>query len=401
VTGTIPQEEVEIDEEMASMIAKTLTPKKPSGAIEESVPVMEDEESSQVSAINEPTDEQLESELEKLQLEESGLKRRALLAQIGKQRDRNEAWIVGMQEPPKPILPPLGMPQPLLAPGIASMQDGGRSHMELNYRRVADPPFPVPRPLAPSAGITLPQLRSSRHYNDMVDRILDGGPAADLYGSTRPNQSEGKCLSPRDTVSSLDVVRGILWPHEFIHRTGQQSLKHDSLTLPELVAGVSKILLYAGIAQNEKEARTRHLRDLMYLARKYNWPAVRSLYGAVLDDLRKGLREWDDPIGNLEHEVLSPADLLVKGAGSGYKATSTVPGGSGGTKINICRKWNYEVCPRESEGKVCFYAHKCHSCYMYRHAQADHKASTCSSRLAYLKTKAAGEQGATSTASTE
>jgi hypothetical protein len=186
-------------------------------------------------------------------------------------------------------------------------------------------------------------------------------------------------------------------------------MKHDSLTLPELVAGVTKILLCTGVSAEEKEARIRHLRDLMYLARKYNWPAVRSLYGAVLDDLRKGLREWSDPIGNLESEVLSPADLIprtasaVSGVGMG-KSASGLAGRAGASagKMNICRKWNFEVCPMEAEGKVCYFAHKCHSCFMYRHVQENHKAITCPSRLAYLKTKAAAASpGAAAPASTE
>ena len=185
-------------------------------------------------------------------------------------------------------------------------------------------------------------------------------------------------------------------------------MKHDSLTLPELVAGVTKILLCTGISVEEKEARTRHLRDLMYLARKYNWPAVRSLYGAVLDDLRKGLREWGDPIGNLESEVLSPADLIPKSAagGGGGKPALGLPASLGasasGAKMNICRKWNFEVCPREAEGKVCYFIHKCHSCFMYRHVQENHKAFTCPARLAYLKTKAvAPSTGAAAPACTD
>jgi hypothetical protein len=246
----------------------------------------------------------------------------------------------------------------------------------------------------------MPQLRANQSYNDIVDRILDGGPAADVFADQRTSQAGGKLSSPQDSANAPDVVRGILWPHDFIHRTGQSGMKHDHLTLPELVAGVTKILLCNAVPQSEKDARLRHLRDLMYLARKYQWPAVRCLYGAVLDDVRKGLRSWEDPIGSLEGEMLSPTDLLSRSSGGGAGATPikqvATAGSPGPAKAQVCRKWNYEECPREQEGKVCYYAHKCHSCFMYRHVMADHKASTCPARLAYLKTKAAAGPVATS-----
>ena len=154
-----------------------------------------------------------------------------------------------------------------------------------------------------------------------------------------------------------------------------------------------KIHLLGGLAEAEKDARIRHLRDIMKLSKRYKWSAVRSLYGAVLDEIRRGLREWNETFTELEDEVMGPSDLLTaemkvsQAPNRAYGGTTGVP-----KKVEMCKKWNYETCPREAAGKVCYYPHKCHSCYTYRNIQVDHKATNCPARLAFLKTKAENQE---------
>jgi hypothetical protein len=100
------------------------------------------------------------------------------------------------------------------------------------------------------------------------------------------------------------------WPHShlslnFVSRPKQ----YEELSIPEFCAG------YAAILELEDEEtrsyRTKHLKNLMYLATQYNWKNVLNFHAACLLEIERGNSTWRSDFRDLQTTTLAGGSFLV------------------------------------------------------------------------------------------
>ena len=100
------------------------------------------------------------------------------------------------------------------------------------------------------------------------------------------------------------MVRPQLGPHSELNVAAcSKDITYDKLLLEEFVAGYAIILLSHSLPPKEKQAREEHLIYLMYLAMIYEWQAVSSYHGAVLE-IECGHTVWGDSFHHLDARIL-------------------------------------------------------------------------------------------------
>ena len=195
-------------------------------------------------------------------------------------------------------------------------------------------------PNATTDSHTLSDLRMLDSLNARVDNVMGSKATEDVAEGLLQNLGGKHALkSPRDH-SYRRVKVNTIWPHQFVHCSGDAQLKFDSLTIQEFVAGTTAIVNSNEISATEKSARLQHLRQLMHLVKTFTWESVRSLYVALLEDIQYGVRHWEQPqaLSELKDELLSPADLrnfanIQHSVNNQRKNSKTTP--------NPCQKFNY------------------------------------------------------------
>ena len=132
----------------------------------------------------------------------------------------------------------------------------------------------------------LDAMRASQQLTARVDSAMSADAGIlDLHYLTG-----GKLMkSPRD-APARKITRSVLWPNQFVTRMqgAAGAVKYDDLTMQELALGVLKVAQLSEVPENERKARLGHLETVMNLARYYTWPAVRNMYGVVLEDIQYG-----------------------------------------------------------------------------------------------------------------
>ena len=175
---------------------------------------------------------------------------------------------------------------------------------------------------------------------------------------------------PVPSITASAPVAGknsVLSPENFARRPGFAELPYNRLSIQEFVVGTMRIVLqHPELSEVERKARQQHLMELMILASTYNWPAVRSLYGAALKEIEKGHRNWNDNLQDLKEEMLRPMDVTS----ARTPATDREAG--------ICNAYNFTQggCPR---GAKCPYKHICEECFKTG-KEEKHKARACPER---------------------
>jgi len=179
--------------------------------------------------------------------------------------------------------------------------------------------------------------------------------------------SGGKSLkSPRDAPARR-VVNSVLWPNNFVTRSGASFVKYDELTLEEFTLGMIKVIRLPELPSAEMSARLAHLEYIMAAARIYQWPALRSLYATALEGVQYGDLTWDFSFTDLKERELHHGHLL-----SARLESDTGRMGGSRKQGEPCRKWNFSSCARQP----CPYAHICSTC-AYAKETAYHRAADC------------------------
>ncbi len=142
----------------------------------------------------------------------------------------------------------------------------------------------------------------------------------------------------------------------------------------------------AGLHDTVAALTSTVLDSVMTLARHYTWPSVRSLYGAVLEDVQYGSSDWSVSVVGYRDALLTPMNLLAAPATRGEPdetsmARTRKPGV--GENTQICRKFNWETGHRSP----CPYLHICSSCMRYHGSRESHKAKECAGRAEFLNTQ--------------
>lgn len=213
-----------------------------------------------------------------------------------------------------------------------------------------------------STDITVDELRNTPNLSERADAYISqhsGAPAPAGKNTKNPRLS-----------SSKKIVLQILWPHSYVYRPGKSDLSFDDLSMAEFVAGIAKILLLPEITDEEKRYRTEHLHYLMYLSSNYDWPTIRNMYGAALEDIQCNLRKWSDSLSSIK-ELLLQQPAVTRASSSTAVSTS-----SGTPTSNWCRKFNFNECKNPN----CRYDHKCAYCWSNLNQHAAHPHKQCKKR---------------------
>ena len=167
----------------------------------------------------------------------------------------------------------------------------------ISHSGAEHPPPIVVTPHQQHAGHTLLSLADIRQGNLQLGFTPNHGPTASATTSTGNQHTS----SPRGKPNC-----NLLWPNEFIHRAGTAEVPFDRLSLPEVVCGTMRIISSSDVRQEEKDARIRHMTDLMIMAEQYKWDSVRSLYQEALILVQNGRSTWQTSIKELKEEMLRP-----------------------------------------------------------------------------------------------
>ena len=116
-----------------------------------------------------------------------------------------------------------------------------------------------------------------------------------------------------------------------------------------------------------------HLKELMYLATKYQWRNVLSYHAACLTEIERGHLAWGDNFQMLQNTTLAGAVLQPsnKGFNSSFGARSTAGSGSSREEGTIfCRFYQRGTCSQSGDhmgffnGERRMLKHICAKCWL-------------------------------------
>ena len=137
----------------------------------------------------------------------------------------------------------------------------------------------------------------------------------------------------------------------------------------------------------ERSARLKHLVSLMYFPQQYEWQAVLSFHGAVLE-IERGLFKWCDSLFHLESCTFYGHPKTPKSSTSGGSSTSS-------TTVLYCRDFQQQQCCFHQahygylRGERKWVRHICSDSWVQSRKQEHHRtgSSECSFASASLEAK--------------
>lgn len=188
-------------------------------------------------------------------------------------------------------------------------------------------------------------------------------------GSKYKRKKSGKLLHVSSRVAKTER-----WPQAYLARTqpGSGDRKYDDLSMQEFMAGEMVILSLSKISASERDARIKHLGQVMMLACFYQWDAVLSFHARCLISIERRELKWGDSFAQLESTSLCnrllPVEVMRKPAG----ATPSVSGAV------YCGQYNGGTCPHDDShsgdygGKHVTLLHVCAACLRKGKTMAKH-----------------------------
>ena len=167
---------------------------------------------------------------------------------------------------------------------------------------------------------TMDDLKNQAEKNMKTIGIFDVSSATDTDSSTsstekrkKKSSHKKKAKSGKHQKLSSHVKVTEKWPHAYLanSQAGVEDKVYDNLTISEFVAGYSTILCLRQLSGNERQARTEHLSQLMYLAGIYEWKAVLNFHSMCLLQIERKVLRWGDSFSHLESISLA-GRLLAK-----------------------------------------------------------------------------------------
>ena len=174
------------------------------------------------------------------------------------------------------------------------------------------------------------------------------------------------------------------WPHSALslHFVNKEK-KYEELSISEFCAGYATILEVC--SDRTRAHRTAHLKELMYLATKYQWRCVLNYHAAVLLEIERGHLRWGDSFRILQNTTLAGGFLHQKLSGSVGSARA-----NGGSSMNsgpssgkdegtlFCRGYQRGTCKQARDhygwfnGENRLLKHICAKCWLTSRSVANH-----------------------------
>ena len=171
--------------------------------------------------------------------------------------------------------------------------------------------------------------------------------------SPRRKKKGGYHRSGKNRTSSSYVKFPQRWPHTqlALHFACSKEKKLEELSVPEFCAGYITILETS--SKDKREHRMAHLKELMYLATKYQWKNVLSYHAACLTEIERGHLSWGDNFQMLQNTTLAGAVLtapnVYKGGSSGLGVRSSAGQSEQQRGIVFCKFYQRGTCSQTSD----------------------------------------------------
>ena len=207
---------------------------------------------------------------------------------------------------------------------------------------------------------TMLGLRQNPYIASQADTLLSTLPLfAPALGLTSKSKSAG------DLAFSPPVKHPHLWPHQFVIRLDSTSVAYKDLSLAQFVLGYIDCLRNSSVSQ--QPAMLSHLYQLMDLASRFQWPAVRAFHSRVLKALEQGSTTWGSDFSRFQTSIFIQSQELSQPSSS--QASKVIPPRKRPDKDSVCKEWNFPNCTAPCVND------KFHVCLICK--ANDHRALSC------------------------
>ena len=155
--------------------------------------------------------------------------------------------------------------------------------------------------------------------------------------------------------------------------------------MAEFVAGYTAIM--EETSSRKKDLRLKHLKDLMYLATKFQWKFVLQFHAACLLEIERGNLCWGDSFQELQYATLAGGMLSSRSNGQASFAGARQTNNEDKGRILFCKSFQNGFCTQTRDhqgvykGESCILKHICGNCWLHNKKQNAHPESSDSCPL--------------------
>ena len=208
--------------------------------------------------------------------------------------------------------------------------------------------------------LTMLGLHQNPYIASQADTLLSTVP---LFAPALGLTSKGK--SAGDLAFSPPFKHPQLWPHQFVIKLDSTGVAYKDLSLAQFVLGYIDCLRNSSVSQ--QPAMLSHLYQLMDLASRFQWPAVRAFHSRVLKALEQGSTTWGSDFSRFQTGIFIQSQELSQPFSS--QASKVIPPRKRPDKDSVCKEWNFSNCT------AAFVNDKFHVCFICK--ANDHRALSC------------------------
>ena len=149
---------------------------------------------------------------------------------------------------------------------------------------------------------------SSASHSDH-DSSSDSDDGKKKYRIKKRRSKKGKKEHHR-SGKSKKITSYVKYPEKWPHTELGQHLilkekKYDDLTMAEFCVGELSILESDEFSDKKRGKRLSHLKDVMYLATKYQWQHVLNFHASCLLEIERGVKKWGSNFDKLQSTTLA------------------------------------------------------------------------------------------------
>ena len=145
------------------------------------------------------------------------------------------------------------------------------------------------------------------HYNNQSRQIDQGDEGDETLQVVRPKVKSGKYAK-----TNINIMRQETWPHTTVSRKYAKRTTFDNLDYETFIAGeTTTIAKMLSRRDDEASGRLNVLNAIsLWQCKTRNWPMVKNLFEAIIDEIELGDRTWNDDISSFETLLtLNPAPM--------------------------------------------------------------------------------------------